>query len=61
MAMPLEITKSLVQRIIPELPFEEDIIYSRSYVELLSNIVQTDRTCNVTAIAILTEKQVTCC
>jgi hypothetical protein len=43
MAMPLEITKSLVQRIIPELPFEEDIIYSRSYVELLSNIVQTDR------------------
>jgi hypothetical protein len=59
--MPREITKSLVQRIIPELPFEEDIIYSRSYVELLSNIVQTNRTCNVIAVAMLTAIQVTCC
>ncbi len=43
MPMEREITKSLVARIMPELPLETDLDYSRSYVELLANIVQSDR------------------
>lgn len=38
--MPIDITKNLVERIIPELPLEPDIDVARAYVELLGNIVQ---------------------
>jgi hypothetical protein len=40
MPMPIDITKNLVERIIPELPLEPDIDVARAHVELLGNIVQ---------------------
>jgi hypothetical protein len=46
MALPRHVTKGLVQRIIPEL-LEEDIAFSRPYVEQLANIVQRDRMWNI--------------
>lgn len=61
MQMPREITRSLVERILPELPQEYDIDYSRScHVELLANIVQIDRTSTDANNSVLTTRQRRC-
>lgn len=46
MKLPTDIAKRLIERIIPELPFETNKKVMRAYAELLSNMVQVDSTFN---------------
>ncbi len=48
MTLPLDTAKSLIERIIPDLPFETDKKVNRAYAELLANMVQVDRMYNLT-------------